>query len=59
MVLDPEDGPSIEAQIKAGLEELRQEFGVSARRVVRYAAVRGAHRQVPRLVLRGEWHLDR
>lgn len=59
MVLDSEDVPRIEAQIEAGLEELRQEFDVSARRVATYAVVRWAQRQVLRIVLRGEWNVDR
>ena len=59
MVLEPSDGSSIEAQIEAQIEELRREYRVPARRVFRYAIVRGASRQVPRVVLRGEWQADR
>jgi hypothetical protein len=59
MVLEPADGSSVEALIEAQIEDLRREYGVSARRVYRYAVVRGASRQVPRVVLRGEWRTDR
>jgi len=58
-VLEPADVSGIEAQIEAQVEHLRQEYGISARRVFRYAVVRGASRQVPRLVLRGEWREER
>jgi len=54
-VLEPADVSGIEAQIEAQIENLRREYGISARRVFRHAVVRGAPRQVPRLVLRGEW----
>jgi len=59
MVLKPADSSGIEAQIEAQIENLRQEYGISSRRVFRYAVVRGASRQVPRLVLRGEWKTER
>jgi hypothetical protein len=58
-VLEPADASGIEAQIEAQIEELRQEYGISARRVFRYAIVRGASRQVTRVVLRGEWRRER
>jgi hypothetical protein len=58
-VLEPADASGIEAQIEAQIEELRQEYGISAKRVFRYAIVRGASRQVPRVVLRGEWRRER
>ena len=38
-VLEPVDGAGIEAQIEAQIEELRQEYGISSRRVFRYAVV--------------------
>lgn len=58
-ILDPADASGIEAQIEAQIEDLRREYGISARRVFRYAIVRGASRQVPRVVLRGEWRKER
>ena len=58
-ILDPADASGIEAQIEAQIEELRQEYGISGKRVFRYAVVRGASRQVPRVVLRGEWKQER
>jgi len=54
-VLEPADASGIEAQIEAQIEGLRREYGISARRVFRYIAVHGVARQVPRVVLRGEW----
>ena len=59
MVLEAADDSKIEAQIEAQIEDLRQEYGASARRVSRYAVVSGAMRQVPRVVLRGEWREKR
>ncbi len=59
MLLEPADGSSVEALIEAQIEDLRREYGVSARRVYRYAVVRGASRQVPRVVLRGAWRTGR
>jgi len=58
-VLEPADGSGIEDQIEAQIEALRQEYGIPARRVFRYAVVHGALRQVPRVVLRGEWKRER
>jgi hypothetical protein len=58
-VLEPADGSAIEAQIEAQIEELRREYTVSSRRVFRHAVVRGASRQVPRIVLRGAWKKKR
>ncbi|MEE8391041.1 MAG: hypothetical protein V3S14_09635, partial [Anaerolineae bacterium] len=58
-MLDPADASGIEAQIEAQIEDLRREYGISARRVFRHAIVRGASRQVPRVVLRGEWRRER
>ncbi len=57
--LEAADGSGIEAQIEEQIEELRREYGVSARRVFRYTVVRGAPRQVTRVVLRGEWKRER
>ena len=54
-LLIPPDDSSIEELIEAEIEDLRQEYGVSSRRVFRYAEVRGARRPVTRVVLRGEW----
>ena len=54
-VLELVDASGVEAQIETQIEGLRQEYGISARHVFRYAVVRGASRQVPRVVLRGEW----
>ena len=58
-VLEPADSSGIEAQIETQIEELRREYGIPARRVVRYAVVRGTVRQTPRVVLRGEWRRER
>jgi hypothetical protein len=55
IVLEPTDAQGIEAQIEAQIEDLRQEYGISARLVFRHVVVHGALRQVPRVVLRGEW----
>ena len=54
-LLEPADSFGIEAQIEEQIEALRQEYGISARRVFRRAVVHGAPRQVPRVALRGEW----
>ena len=43
---------------KEQIEELRREYGISARQVFRYAVVRGASRQVTRVVLRGGWRKE-
>jgi hypothetical protein len=59
MVLEPADPAGIEAQIEAEIEDLRREYGVSARRVFRYAVAHGELRQVTRVVLRGEWKRKR
>ena len=58
-VLVPTEGTNVEALIEAEIEALRREYGVPARQVFRYAVVRGASRQVPRVVLRGEWRAER
>jgi len=58
-VLEPADVSGIEAQIEEQIEELRREYGIPTRRVFRHAVVRGASRQVPRVVLRGEWRAER
>ena len=55
MVLESADGSEIESQI----EDLRREYGISARRVSRYVVVSGALRQVPRVALRGDWRTER
>jgi hypothetical protein len=54
-VLELVDASDVEAQIETQIKDLRQEYGISARRVFRYAVVRSASRQVPRVVLRGVW----
>ncbi len=58
-LLEPADGAGIEAQIEEQIEALRQEYGISARRVSRRAVIHGAPRQVPRVALRGEWKRER
>lgn len=58
-VLEAASPSGIEAQIEAQIEELRREYGIPARRVVRYAVVRGTTRQVPRVLLLGEWKIKR
>jgi hypothetical protein len=58
-VLEPAEPAAIEAQIEAQVEELRREYGVSARRVFRHAFVGGAPRQVTRVALRGAWKSER
>lgn len=57
-VLELVDASGVEAQIETQIEDLRQEYGISARRVFRYAVVRSASRQVPRVVLRGAWRKE-
>ena len=57
-VLELVDVSGVEAQIETQIEDLRREYGISTRRVFRYAVVRGASRQVPRVVLRGEWRKE-
>ncbi|HET89575.1 MAG TPA: hypothetical protein ENN99_02395 [Chloroflexi bacterium] len=57
-VLKPARPSEIESQIEAQIEELRQEYGVSTRQVFRYAFIRSASRQVPRIVLRGAWRAE-
>jgi len=54
-MLEPADVSGIEAQIEEQIEALRREYGIPTRRVFRHIIVHGAPRQVPRLVLRGEW----
>jgi hypothetical protein len=56
--LELADVSGVEAQIEEQIEELRREYGISARQVFRYAVVRGASRQVTRVVLRGEWRKE-
>jgi hypothetical protein len=58
-VLEPAEPAAIEAQIEAQIEELRREYGVSARRVFRHVFVGGALRQVTRVALRGAWKSER
>jgi hypothetical protein len=58
-MLELPDSPDFEALIEAQIEELQREYGIPARRVFRYAIVRGASRQVPRVVLRGQWSVRR
>jgi len=54
-VLDPADPAGIEAQIRTQIEDLRREYGIPIRRVLYHAVVHGVLRQVPRLMLPGEW----
>ncbi|MDY7077234.1 MAG: hypothetical protein SXV54_09950 [Chloroflexota bacterium] len=58
-MLEPAGVPGIEAQIEEQVESLRREYGVSAKRIFRYIVAHSAPRQVPRVVLRGEWRVDR
>jgi len=58
-LLEPEGPSRISAQIEAQIEDLRQEYGISTWRVFRHAIVHGAPQQVPRVVLRGEWKMQR
>ncbi len=58
-VIEPTDPSGIEAQIEEQIEILRLEYGISAKRVFRYAIVRGASRQVSRVPLKGEWKKER
>ena len=58
-VLDPADPAGIEAQIRTQIEDLRREYGIPVRRVLYQAVVHGVRRQVPRLVLLGEWKTKR
>ncbi len=54
-VLEQMDVAGIETQLKAQIEALRREYGIPMRRVLYYALVHGAARQVPRLTLPGKW----
>ena len=54
-LLEPDNAAGIEAQIRAQIEDLRRDYGISTRRVLYYAFVHGVPRQVPRLTLTGEW----
>lgn len=54
-VLEPAAPSGIETQI----EDLRREYSISARRVLRIAMAHGAPRQVSRVVLRGKWTQER
>jgi len=54
-MLKPADDSSIVAQIEEQIEELRREYNIPARRVLRYTVTHGQRRQVLRLVLGREW----
>jgi len=58
-LLVPAEGAEVEAFLEEQIEDLRREYGVPARQVFRYAFIRGASRQVPRVVLRGRWRAGR
>jgi hypothetical protein len=53
--LDTAEATGIEAQLKAEIEELRQEYGISVRRVLYYRLVHGQPQQMQRLTLPREW----
>jgi hypothetical protein len=55
MLLDPAGADGIESQIRAQIEDLRREYGIPTQRVLYHAVVSGVSRQVPRLMLPGEW----
>jgi hypothetical protein len=55
MMLKPAGASGIVAQIEEQIEELRQEYSIPARRVLRYIVAQGAPRQVPRLLLGRDW----
>jgi hypothetical protein len=54
-VLKPAGASGIAAQIEAQVDELRREYNIPGRRVLRYIVAYGEPRQVPRLVLSGKW----
>jgi hypothetical protein len=58
-LLVPAEGAEVEALLEEQIEDLRREYGIPARQVFRYAFIRGASRQVPRVVLRGRWRAGR
>jgi len=58
-LLEPEGPSGISAQIEAQIDDLRQEYGISTRRVFRHAIIHGAPQQVLRVVLRDEWKMER
>ncbi|MFH1927300.1 MAG: hypothetical protein ABIK79_03865 [Chloroflexota bacterium] len=58
-LLEPEGPSRISAQIEEQIEDLRQEYGISTWRVFRHAIIHGAPQQVPRVVLRDEWKMER
>jgi hypothetical protein len=58
-MLAPADPASIEAQLKAQIEDLRREYGISPRRVLFHTVTHGIARQVPRLTLQAEWKAER
>lgn len=58
-ILGPADDAGIEAQIRAQVESLRREYGLSLRRVLYYTPVHGTVKQVSRLTLPGEWKTKR
>jgi hypothetical protein len=55
MLLKPAGASGIAAQIEAQVEELRREYNIPARRLLRYIFAYGESRQVPRLVLGEKW----
>jgi hypothetical protein len=55
VMLDAALGAGIEAQLRAEIARLRQEYQLSARQVAYYRMVEGARRQVPRLELTDKW----
>lgn len=57
--LEPDDAAGIEAQIRAQIEDLRQDYGIPTRRVIYHAFVRGVPQQVSRLTLTGDWKTKR
>jgi hypothetical protein len=58
-VLEQTDVADLETQLKAQIEALRREYGIPTRRVLNFALVHGAPRQVPRLTLPGAWKTKR
>ncbi len=58
-LIEPADAAGIEAQMRAEIDGLRQEYGIPPRRVTYYSEVHGQARQVPRLTLQREWKTRR
>jgi hypothetical protein len=57
-VIEPPQGGRIEVLMKALIDGLRQEFGLSPRRVLYYGVLHGERQQLPRLILPPVWKAE-